>query len=583
MSKVFQALILNLIIPLAGYFLMLIIMNDQLEGLDLESVLDYCRDDSNDVSGCGEFLRVYYVHLASLISGIISISLVILLIISSVISKNNRKLIALIFPLLIPFTIFITAIQVLIQGIIFTYGIYVLESYYLGMVHFILIGGAGLAAGAAALNILSSMTDVNTAAKVSVIGKEIEKDNSLWNLVNSIAKKVNANQPNNIVVGLEPGFYITAAKLTILNEKKTITGETLYLSLPLIRLYSQEELSAIIGHELAHFKGEDTQYSLKFYPVYRGLQSALDNTSQSQSIVSAPGLIFLNSILSLFSSSVAKISRERELTADQLGIQAGGKDGLAYSLLKLVIFEQSWNTVLKDAIDECNQGKFIRNLSKAFMNNTKFDLLNASIEKTLEDIGNVSTPHPTDSHPPIIERLKQCEIILTDISIDKLNNHGNAKDYIDNLEAIEEDLTYLEHLKLVALGYVKQPSDENSNEENSEQDEKNFMLNAIYNIASAMIYADGKIEKEEVQVAETIGKQLIPEFNSSSFREFMNEEPKNDLFEKLVSYFAFINIDSKNMIYGYLEAIANADGDLAEEEKKLLELVSKKWELKKNL
>ena len=141
----------------------------------------------------------------------------------------------------------------------------------------------------------------------------------------------------------------------------------------------------------------------------------------------------------------------------------------------------------------------------------------------------------------------------------------------------------MEHLKLVALGYVKQPSDENSNEENSEQDEKNFMLNAIYNIASAMIYADGKIEKEEVQVAETIGKQLIPEFNSSSFREFMNEEPKNDLFEKLVSYFAFINIDSKNMIYGYLEAIANADGDLAEEEKKLLELVSKKWELKKNL
>ena len=35
------------------------------------------------------------------------------------------------------------------------------------------------------------------------------------------------------------------------------------------------------------------------------------------------------------------------------------------------------------------------------------------------------------------------------------------------------------------------------------------MLNAIYHMAGAMIYADGKIEKEEVQVAETIGKKLI--------------------------------------------------------------------------
>ena len=77
-------------------------------------------------------------------------------------------------------------------------------------------------------------------------------------------------------------------------------------------------------------------------------------------------------------------------------------------------------------------------------------------------------------------------------------------------------------------------------EEIEKNEQQNFMLNAIYHIASAMIYADGKIEKEEVQVAETIGKQIMPNFNSSSFREYINSEPKSDLFEKLISYFNFI-------------------------------------------
>ena len=577
MSKVFQALLLNLIIPVAGYFLMLNIMNEFLGDYSLNDGLNLCRNNSDPA--CISFMRIYYTHLGSLISGAISILLVLILIICSFISKDNRKLIAKIFPKLVPITIFITVIQILLQGVIFTYGIYVLESYYLGSVHFILIGAAGLAAGAAALKIMSSMSQINSPIKISVIGHQVDKQNGLWNLVNSIADKLDAKAPDNIIVGLEPGFYITAANVNIINEKNVVNGETLYLSLPLVRLYNEKEISAIIGHELAHFKGEDTQYSLKFTPVYIGLQSALHNASDSGSIVALPGVIFLDSILSLFSSSVSKISRDRELVADQLGIDAGGKDGLAYSLLKLAIFQESWNTVLDDAIKECNQGKFITNMSKTFMNNSKFDLSNESIEKILEDIGSVSTPHPTDSHPPISERLKQCDISTSEMSIKELNNQGNAKDHIDKLESIEEDLTYFEHLKLVALGLIKQPEENQSEEEIEKNEQQNFMLNAIYHIASAMIYADGKIEKEEVQVAETIGKQIMPNFNSSSFREFINSEPKSDLFEKLISYFNFMNTDSKKMIYDYLEKIANADGDMAEEEKKLLDLVSKKWDL----
>ena len=137
-------------------------------------------------------------------------------------------------------------------------------------------------------------------------------------------------------------------------------------------------------------------------------------------------------------------------------------------------------------------------------------------------------------------------------------------------------------MKLVALGLIKQPKETSSEEETQEDDQKNFMLNAIYHIASAMIYADGKIEKEEVQVAETIGKKLIPEFNSSTFREFINQKPKTDLFEKLINYFSFMDVKAKKLIFDYLNAIANADNDLAKEEQELLDLVKKSWQLEDN-
>jgi Zn-dependent protease with chaperone function len=35
-------------------------------------------------------------------------------------------------------------------------------------------------------------------------------------------------------------------------------------------------LTAVIALELAHFRGDDTVYSLKFAPVYRGLGAALE-------------------------------------------------------------------------------------------------------------------------------------------------------------------------------------------------------------------------------------------------------------------------------------------------------------------
>jgi Zn-dependent protease with chaperone function len=49
----------------------------------------------------------------------------------------------------------------------------------------------------------------------------------------------------------------------------------LYCSLPLCRILSGSEVSAVIDHELGHFKGLDTNFSESFYPIYCGTASAI--------------------------------------------------------------------------------------------------------------------------------------------------------------------------------------------------------------------------------------------------------------------------------------------------------------------
>src|SRR5690606_6087716 len=77
-------------------------------------------------------------------------------------------------------------------------------------------------------------------------------------LVQQIAKATNARMPDNIVLGLDPNFFATTAPMHTPTSRRLLTGQTLYLSLPLMRVLSLDEVKAVVGHELAHFSGSDT-------------------------------------------------------------------------------------------------------------------------------------------------------------------------------------------------------------------------------------------------------------------------------------------------------------------------------------
>ena len=80
-------------------------------------------------------------------------------------------------------------------------------------------------------------------------------------------------------------FYVTQSPLTLMDGTK-ITKRTLYMSAPLLRVMSDAEVRAVLGHEFSHFTGRDTLYGSQVAPAYRSLQHGMDemraNMDQNQ-------------------------------------------------------------------------------------------------------------------------------------------------------------------------------------------------------------------------------------------------------------------------------------------------------------
>ena len=99
-------------------------------------------------------------------------------------------------------------------------------------------------------------------------------------------------------------------------------------------------------------------------------------------------------------------------------------------------------------------------------------------------------------------------------------------------------------------------------------------------MAAAMIGADGKLENDEIRVAEELGAQLLKDFDRVDFRNFVDNLDKIPDFYSIAKICINLDEDTRKLIYNYLEAIAHADDDLADDEKVLLDGVKEMWSLK---
>ncbi len=274
------------------------------------------------------------------------------------------------------------------------------------------VAGAALVGGVLTLRaLLRSLRTLAQQAPLRATGIAVSKEQApgLWRYVADLARQTKATEPVNVVVGITDSFYVTNHDMVLQPSGHKLTGGTVYVPLTYLSLLRRSEIDAVLAHEMGHFAGDDTAYSVRFSPIYQRLVHSFDavrNQDQRADWLSMPVTTFILFLLTRFDLAVKHWSREREFAADQAAARVAGHDAIARALIRMTAVDKTVQAVI---------GEVARRPDEAGN-----DLIAALIQ-AVQDRGlalpdfdkEVATQHPSDTHPPTLERLKAVGLPLS--------------------------------------------------------------------------------------------------------------------------------------------------------------------------
>ena len=270
----------------------------------------------------------------------------------------------------------------------------------------VLIGGSLWVAGKGVIQLRRSLA-LFTPDPLPILGRPVSPEEApgLWRLLEDLATRLGALRPDHVVVGLTGGFFVSSGPKVLEPGLAPLAGRTLYLPLPFLPLLREDEVAAIIGHELAHFSGGDTEYSLRFVPIYAGVSRSLDavvlagaDGNGSVSLLLRPALRLGLFVMDQFHHAVRHWSRLREFAADAAGAGVTSPEAAAGALLRTAAAHPRIQEVLQAAAEA--PARASPDLVAA--------TLHHAAQRGLDDPGahlEEQQPHPTDTHPPTRQRI----------------------------------------------------------------------------------------------------------------------------------------------------------------------------------
>lgn len=440
----------------------------------------------------------------------------------------------------------------------------------------VIIGGA-LALGAVGLglSVAGNLSAFFKKGEASVIGVRVDEGAHprLALLIREVAKEIKAKPPKNVVLGLDPTFFATSARVATPFLKEPLKGRTLYLSAPILRALSEGELRAIVGHELGHFSGGDTFYTNRFAPVYRSLLSAGQGAISGGGIwwwLGLPAAYMVGDMVGSFAHAERRISRKREFRADQLGAKASSPEDVAYSLMKMSILASVWNGEMGIMIDRIKNGRISRNLSRNFVERLRYDLDRSRVGPWVKLALDDEVAHPTDTHPKTEHRIAAVGgdiAVLTDEEkvLERFFPPQAAADRIDDLQPVEEALTHVFHELAFAQGIAERPNGDGVTAHEA-------FLNVLNLFLAYMVTADGVVDDREIEIAERQGYEQVAGFDNTGFREACRHPEDLPELDKLIEFAnRLLKPGGAQMLKDMLKKIAHADGEYHDKERALFE------------
>ncbi|MDP9896238.1 Zn-dependent protease with chaperone function [Variovorax boronicumulans] len=296
-----------------------------------------------------------------------------------------------------------SAIEVVLQSAMLVWLSFWLTAFFWHSYYVKLIAIAGIAAAAAVFyavyTLFKKLPSVN-----AIDGELIAEADAprLWARIRQLAGRVKTAPPDQIVAGIDTNFFVTEAPIEVAG--RTLNGRTLFVSLPLLRVLDQSEADAVLAHELAHLGGGDTRSSAALGPKLRQFDQYTWKMRSGGLTIVAHYLLRLYRMI--FEFALARDSREREYKADRVSASLTAPSAIVQSLIKISAYASYRDDVEQKLFAQNRQHDGALGIARFVADGLP---PYASSEAFIETMKTADVPHPYDSHPPLLERMRNVD------------------------------------------------------------------------------------------------------------------------------------------------------------------------------
>jgi Zn-dependent protease with chaperone function len=411
------------------------------------------------VPACRAYNRFSSMSAAAAVTGGVGIGFLVAIAAAGAFSRRRRDLLALVYRPAFHGTVAGLVVLVLLNGGLAVVGLSLLVPVIEGWPASLSLVLAGASLGVA-ISMIRHVLGATRTDTQPTVARELnaETQQGVVEWVRVISTAVGAPPAEHVLAGLRPGIFATSEPVVCLDRR--VTGRTLYLSLPLARILSVEELRGLVAHELAHHAAVQAKVTGRVVLIHAGLRRSLRTLSEHGSGVRGATAWPARSVLSLFTEAfapaVAPCFTARELAADRAAADLVGPRTLAAALVKVHAFTPAWNVVSVAMDHAVVDGTQYVNASVLFE-----QVVAASADpERLVGAGALSSLHPTDIHPTLAERLRALGVTPADVSIAARDTRPqpSAAGLIEGCDVIERDLSEVEH-RIAALEWGRGADD----------------------------------------------------------------------------------------------------------------------------
>ncbi len=222
----------------------------------------------------------------------------------------------------------------------------------------------------------------------------------LWRRIRHMADRLRTAAPDHIVAGIDTNFFVTEAPLTV--SGKELKGRSLFVSIPLLRILSVPEADAVLGHELAHFRGGDTRARAQLGPKLAQYDHYVQGMREGGFTMVV--YYYMQLYRMVFQVALSRNGREREFKADRAAAKLVSPQALAQSLVKVAAYDNYRNNTERALFDRDQKLGESLGIAQAVAQGLR---PYAASSDFADDMRTAHIPHPFDSHPPLAQRMRQ--------------------------------------------------------------------------------------------------------------------------------------------------------------------------------